>query len=710
MESLNTEHFDGLNARQREAVTHKDGPLLVVAGAGTGKTRVITHRIAHLIAQGVPGKNILAVTFTNKAAAEMRERAMKLLENHKSQSSKLNQTPNPQDPNWTLSFGAWSLPWIGTFHGLGVHILRESGRAVGVTKWFAILDRDESKSIVRRCLKETGYDPKQFEPGGILGAISRAKGDMITREDYRSAEGRSFYGEVVSLVWEKYERELNKNGLLDFDDLLVKTVELLRNYENVRKRYQSQWQYIHVDEYQDTNKVQYEMLRLLASEHMNVCCVGDHDQLIYGWRGASIKNIMGFEEDFPGATVVLLEENYRSTSNILETANRIIAKNENRKEKNLFTSAGAGEKIVIHEAFDPQDEAHFVTQKIARLTKVKPLVPKGLTFGRPEEVAVLYRANFQSRILEEAFLTAGLPYTVMGTRFFERMEVRDILAYVKAALNKGDKASFERAAGAPRRGIGDKSLEDYFATNIANEKIANFINLLNDFEAKLMTLPLQDALKYIVRVSGYEDWLKKLHPSNKFGAGDEGLERMENIQELINLSSKYKNLGQDEALEKFLTDAGLASDQDTLLHEKENKKGVRLSTVHAAKGLEFEHVFIVGLEQDLFPHKPFDDDGLTGEKAEEERRLFYVALTRAKKRLYLSWSQTRPIYGNTMVQMKSEYFSDLDPELIESSSEVGLAPRGRTLRGPEGPTSESKSSFLPDVDDLEPKYDPPDWV
>src|SRR3989344_4735872 len=392
----NARHFEELNAKQREAVEHRDGPLLVVAGAGTGKTRVITHRIAHLIANGVVANQILAVTFTNKAASEMRERVTALL----------CTKGSPSVPE--------GLPFVGTFHSLGVHILRESGRAVGVERWFAIFDRDDSKSLVRKCLKEQGYDPKQFEPGGILSAISRAKGNLTSREQFVTESADSFYADIVARVWREYEKELQKQGALDFDDLLVKTVELLREHEVVRKRYQSQWRYLHVDEYQDTNKAQYEMIKLLAGDPpsdvgKNVCVVGDHDQIIYAWRGASIENIMGFEKDFPGAKVVILEENYRSTSNILDAANSIIAKNENRKDKNLFTSIGPGEKISIYEAFDPSDEAHFVTHTISKLTRVAP-----------EQIAVLYRANFQSRALEEAFLEAGVPYTVLGTRFFER--------------------------------------------------------------------------------------------------------------------------------------------------------------------------------------------------------------------------------------------------------------------------------------------------
>ncbi len=638
-----------LNPKQQEAVEHKDGPLLVVAGAGTGKTRVITHRITHLIENGVRPSQILAVTFTNKAAAEMRERVTKL-------------SPGP------------ALPFVGTFHSLGVHILRESGTAIGVSRWFVIYDRDDSVALIRKCLKQEGFDPKQFAPAGVLSSISKAKGSLLGLEDFGKGSG-SFYTDTVARVWRKYDEELVKQKALDFDDLLVKTVELLRTQEPVLKRYRSQWKYIHVDEFQDTNLVQYEMIRLLVGEPPeggNICVVGDHDQTIYTWRGATIENIVGFEEDFPNAKIVILEENYRSTGNILEAANNVIRKNDNRKDKKLFTSAGTGEEIVLYEAFDPGDEARFVTETVSKL--------KGVA---PEEIAVLYRANFQSRALEEAFLNAGLPYTVLGTRFFERAEVRDILAYVKAALNPSDQASFSRSAATPRRGIGDKTLQEHFGSGETSEKVKTFLLLLSDIREQLLTLPLPQALQSVVTKSGYDEMLKKAEES----------ERLENIQELVNLSSKYKGLPNEEALEKFLTDAGLASDQDALLHEDQKKKGVRLMTVHAAKGLEFEHVFIVGLEQDLFPHRPMDDDW-SRDKQEEERRLFYVALTRAKKRLYLSHAQFRSVYGEQRVTSPSEFLSDIPNELIEARSNPEFAERWSSA-GKKG------GGYLPDIIELE---------
>ena len=668
-----------LNLKQREAVEHVDGPLLVVAGAGTGKTRVITHRIAHLIKHGVNPNQILAVTFTNKAASEMRERVGKLLGTEE-------RPPVYREPTSVRG----TLPFVGTFHSLGVHILRESGLAVGVSRWFVIYDRADSLSLIRKCLKEEGFDPKQFAPAGVLSTISKAKSNLIDISNFGS-ESSGFYADTVTRVWRKYEGELAKQKALDFDDLLVKTVKLLRNHPQVLKRYQSQWKYLHVDEFQDTNLVQYEMVKLLVGEPPeggNLCVVGDHDQTIYTWRGATIKNIVGFEEDFPNAKVVILEENYRSTGNILEAANSVIAKNDNRKEKNLFTNAGRGEEILLYEAFDTGDEASFVTRTAANVVAKYRGEPSGeKRVVKYEDIAVLYRANFQSRVLEESFLNAGIPYTVLGTRFFERAEVQDILAYVKAALNPSDRVSVGRAVASPRRGIGDKTLEQYFVGGEAPEKLKMFFLLLNDFGSKLGSMPLPETLRYIARNSGYEEMLKK---------ADEQ-ERLENIQELINLASKYKGLPNEEALEKFLTDAGLASDQDALLMEKDKKRGVRLMTVHAAKGLEFEHVFIVGLEQDLFPHRPMDDDW-SENKQEEERRLFYVALTRAKKRLYLSHAQFRSVYGEQRVTSPSEFLNDIPNELIvshEPNPNLGAKLPSNRKSGGRG-----FGGYLPDTEDI----------
>ena len=653
---------DNLNSKQLEAVEHRDGALLVVAGAGTGKTRVIAHRIANLIKQAVNPNQILALTFTNKAASEMRERVDKLI-----------PKGNPS--------GSQGLPFVGTFHSLGVHILRECGVAIGISRWFAIYDKDDSVALIRKCLKSEGFDPKQFAPAGILASISKAKGSLISLADFGKGGG-SFYTDTVARVWRKYEEELIRQKALDFDDLLIKTVLLLRKHEQVLKRYQSQWKYIHVDEFQDTNLAQYEMIRLLVGEPSaggNICVVGDHDQTIYTWRGAMVENIMSFEEDFPNAKVIILEENYRSTSNILDAANSVIKKNNNRKNKNLFTSAGIGEEIVLYKAFDPSDEARFVVETIAKLFRGEPSVDRvGLKY---EDVAILYRANFQSRALEEAFLDAGIPYTVLGTRFFERAEVRDILAYVKVAMNPDDQTSFARAVATPRRGVGDKTLQEYFGNKEASEKIKSFLLLLSEIREKLLSLPLPQALQYITQKSGYEEMLKKT----------EEMERLENIAELVNLSSKYRGLPGKEALEKFLTDAGLASDQDALLlEEKSKKRGVRLMTAHAAKGLEFEHVFIVGLEQDLFPHRPMDDDW-SSDKQEEERRLFYVALTRAKKRLYLSHAQFRNVYGEQRITTPSEFLSDIPSELIAQSEIKAIK---------ESEIHNRRIGYLPDIEDI----------
>ena len=668
-----------LNNAQKEAVDHLEGPLLVVAGAGAGKTRVITHRIANLIDNGVKPGQILAVTFTNKAAGEMRERVLSLI----NKSSTLNPDPLQK-----------ATPFVSTFHSLGVYILRASGRAMGISRWFAIYDRSDSIAAIKRVMKAKSYDPKQFEPKGILGMISREKGNFVARGEFEVEAEGNYYREIVADVWEGYEKELQEQRALDFDDLLVKTVELLQNFPEVLNRYQSMWRYIHVDEYQDTNRVQYELVKLLAGENKNICVVGDEDQMIYGWRGASIRNILDFESDFNGAHTVFLEENYRSTPTILEAANSVIKKNEERKEKTLFTNNSDGEKILVYEAFDGADEAGFIVGKCQKI------IDAGT---RPEEIALLYRANFQSRVLEEAFLAAGVPYTLLGTRFFERKEVRDILAYASAALNPEDRAAISRVINTPRRGIGDKTIAKIFAgqkndlPKKTQEKIHNFFETLKHFRELLLSKKPADSLRTIVKESGYEKMLQ--------AGGEEEQERLENIRELVSLARKYDELTPEEGIEKLLTDASLSDDQDVLAREALRsgsghgaaKKGVRLMTVHAAKGLEFDHVFVVGLEQDLFPHTKMGE-GMTPERLEEERRLFYVALTRARKQLYLSHASLRFIYGAQVVNVPSEFLMDIPGDLLES---VEQKPRANKFKGSDENWDDNAGGYLGNIIEIE---------
>jgi DNA helicase II / ATP-dependent DNA helicase PcrA len=632
------ENFEKLNEQQKEAVLHKEGPLLVLAGAGAGKTKVITLRIYELIKTGVSPKEILAITFTNKAAKEMRERVFSLLYSNKSSGYQGYYDEKP---------------YVGTFHSLGVQILRENHTILGLPKHFSIYDKNDSISTIKEVLKELGFDPKEFSPVKILGIISKMKGDFIDREEYSSSFDNSFMGRTVSLVWEKYERALKKEGGLDFGDLLLETAKLLSNNEEIRKNYQRRWKYLHIDEYQDTNKVQYVIVSLLASGHKNIFVVGDVDQNIYSWRGANIRNILNFEKDFEKPKIIMLEQNYRSTKNIIEASNKIIEKNKNRYDKKLFTTASRGEKIGAFTAYDEKEEAFFVANKSEQLIR------QGID---PNEIAVLYRANFQSRNLEEAFLSKNIPYQVLGVRFFERKEVKDVLSFIKAALNPESLSDVKRIINVPPRGIGKVTLLKMFSgkeselTPTIRRKVDDFKSLLKKIREEIKNKKPKEVIKFIINVTGLEEKLKT-------GTEDD-LERLENIKELVSLGEKYNELESEDGILKLLEEAALASEQDSLEERsKKNKNGVKLMTIHASKGLEFEYVFITGLEDGLFPHnKDFDDEN---KDEEEERRLFYVALTRAKKKVCLTYAGERTIFGGRQINLPSEFLTELDGELLE---------------------------------------------
>lgn len=634
-----SEHLKHLNDMQREAALHKDGPLLIIAGAGTGKTSTLTHRILHLIKEGVEPSEILAITFTNKAAKEMQERVNALLEKHGFSSG--------------LRFGD-SRPFIGTFHSLGVYILRAHAEVFGLTKHFTIVDKSSASSLIKEAVKEQGIDPKQFSPDRIANVISRQKGNLVTMEMYRREVGNAYFPMIVAKVWERYEALLKREKALDFDDLLLKTVLLLKNHPDVLAEYQKRWKYIHIDEYQDTNGVQYELARLLAGGTKNICAVGDGDQNIYSWRGANVQNILNFEKDYEGAQTILLEENYRSTQTILSAANDIIKKNTIRKEKNLYTKNDEGEKIGLIESYDEGGEARAVGRTI------KDLIEQGIN---PEQIAVLYRANFQSRAIEEAFLLLEVPYQVLGVRFFERKEVKDILSFIRAGLNPDSLSDIKRIIDCPPRGIGKTTLVKMFAKDeaslppAAQKRVQDFWKLLADIKDAALTKKTSDLIKFVSEKTGIENSLKT--------GTDEDLERLENIHELVTLATKYDFLPPDEAVEKLLGDAALASDQDSLM---KSEHAVKLMTVHAAKGLEFEYVFVTGLEQDLFPHKRMGSGTVSKEDEEEERRLFYVAVTRAKKKLYLSYASVRMIFGQRQVNVPSEFLSDIDDTYTERVS------------------------------------------
>ena len=634
------EHLKHLNAKQKEAAMHKTGPILIIAGAGTGKTSTLTHRILNLVKEGVPPSEILAITFTNKAAKEMQERVNELLAKHGFDAG--------------LRYGD-ARPFIGTFHSLGVHILRAHAQVFGLNKHFTIVDKNSASSLIKEAVKEQGIDSKQFSPDRIAGVISRQKGALVTLAQYKSDVGNAYFPMIVSAVWERYERLLARESALDFDDLILKTVILLRDHPEVRREYQNRWKYIHIDEYQDTNAVQYEMARLLAGETMNICAVGDGDQNIYSWRGANLQNILNFENDYKGAQTILLEENYRSTQTILAVANDIIKKNTVRKEKNLFTRNILGDKISLIESYDEGGEARAVGEKI------KHLIDSGTD---PEDIAVLYRANFQSRALEEAFLTMEIPYQVLGIRFFERKEVKDILSYIRAGLNPESLSDIKRIIDSPPRGIGKATLMKMFAKDeeslppAGKKRVADFWALLESIREYALVEKTSKLIKFVSEKSGLESSLKT--------GSDEDNDRLENIHELVTLATKYDILPPEEAVEKLLGDAALASDQDSMM---KSSRAVKLMTVHASKGLEFPYVFVTGLEQDLFPHKRMGAGPQSKEDSEEERRLFYVAITRAKKKLYLSYASVRTIFGQRQVNAPSEFLSDIDDTYTER--EVG---------------------------------------
>lgn len=624
-------YLEHLNEKQREAVLHTEGPLLILAGAGAGKTKTLTHRIAHLVEQGVPGKEILAVTFTNKAAKEMRDRVSSLLEHHK-----------------LIGMGT---PFISTFHSLGVSIIKDNPSFFNTTKNFSILDSKDSQRMIKESLLEHGLDPKEFEPKKAVGIISRQKNQGVTPEEAKNL-AQSHIEQVIADVWMTYEKKKRKEGAFDFDDLLVLPMKALEENKELRTFYQEKWKYVHIDEYQDTNEVQYRIVLALTGAAKNICVVGDGDQNIYSWRGANLKNILNFEHDFSGAHTVLLEQNYRSTKHILSAANSIIEKNTKRKKKNLFTENDDGELLHYYTARNEWDEARFVGETITML------LSKG---AKPSDVAVLYRANFQSRVLEESMLSLGLPYTVLGTKFFDRKEVKDVLSYLRAARNPKSLSDIGRIINFPKRGIGKVTLVKLFADDTASlplstqKKIASFYDVLKNIEKAIQDKEPSEAILYAINISGIEKEYKD-------SGTEDDIERFENIKELITFAKKYDGL--EDGMSLLLEDAALASDQDTLtVEEKQAKNAVKLMTVHASKGLEFPHVFIVGLEQDLFPHQRESSQSV--EEKEEERRLFYVAITRGEKRIYLSRAIMRTIFGETKLQRPSEFIADIPEELLE---------------------------------------------
>lgn len=621
-------YLDSLNEQQKQAVLHTEGPLLVVAGAGTGKTKTLTHRILHLVHKGVEPWNILAITFTNKAALEMRERVTEMLgsDDH--------------------------IPTMSTFHSLGVRILRQWHQKIGINKYFNILDTQDKTSLIKQAMKYHDIDPKQYEPRKISSAISRAKADEKTVQTYET--NKNPLTTIVAMVWPKYEELKKAEGSLDFDDLLSETYFLLRDDTEVREFYQSRWKYIHVDEYQDTNTIQYKIVKTLAKEHNNLCAVGDGDQNIYSWRGADMKNILNFEKDFPGAKVILLETNYRSTQNILQAAHDIISKNKERIDKKLITENAQGEKIIMYEGFSGNQEATWVANQTQHYIR---------NGTEPKDIAVLFRTNFQSRILEEAFLSRMIPYQVVGVKFFARKEIKDVMSYLKAAFNRESLSDIKRVINEPKRGLGKVAIAHIFAGTPENLSAKagisyqGFVKILDDIYEYAQLHEPSETIKYIIKHSGLE---------KKLGEGtDDDRERLENMKELVTYANKYDEL--DTAYDLFFEEVALLSDQDTLGSNAKDSNTVKLMTIHSSKGLEFKYVFVVGLEQGLFPSQR--DDVKNKHEEEEERRLCYVAFTRAKEQLHVSYAKLRTIYGQQRINEPSEFMKDISDSLIEYAEE-----------------------------------------
>ena len=634
------QYLADLNPAQREAVLATEGPVLVVAGAGSGKTRVLTYRIAHLVAAvGVKPQEILAITFTNKAAGEMRER----LE--------------------TVVGGIARTMWVMTFHAACGRILRREAPRLGYRSNFTIYDQADQVRLVKQCLEELDRDPKRFVPRGIHAQISNAKNQLVSPEEYKNRVA-SFYDQTVADVYELYQRRLLNSNAADFDDLLMLTVEVLDRFPEARKKWQKAFRYVLVDEYQDTNHAQYRLLQLLAGEHKNVFAVGDPDQSIYAFRGADIRNIMEFERDFGGAKQIALEQNYRSTNAILRAANAVISENRERKPKNLWSEMGEGDPVRVVEVEDEHAEARFVAAEIAGLVE-------GDFSG--SEIAIFYRTNAQSRVLEDVLVRQDIPYQVIGgPKFYERAEIKDAIAYLQVIDNPSDAISLIRIANRPRRGIGDASLarlqtyadahglslwealehpEEAGCGGAPLKAIDKFRTFMQSSMAGALELPVPELLERVLEQSGYLEALEAERTIEAQG-------RTENLQELVGVTREYQENAESPTLSEFLQQISLFSDQDAI---EEERSLVTLMTLHNAKGLEFRAVFLIGMEEGVFPHsRSIEEQGL-----EEERRLCYVGLTRAQERLVLTHAAARSLWGSRGYNMPSRFLDELPQEEIE---------------------------------------------
>ncbi len=639
----------GMNDQQAEAVQTTEGPLLIMAGAGSGKTRVLTHRIAYLIDEKMINPwNILAITFTNKAAREMRERAVAL---------------NP----------ATSETLIATFHSMCVRILRREADHIGYNRNFTIVDPGEQRTLMKRILKNLNLDPKKWNERAILGTISNAKNDLLDEIAYEHQAG-DMYTQIVAKCYKAYQEELRRSEAMDFDDLIMMTLRLFDKNPDVLAYYQQRYQYIHVDEYQDTNHAQYQLVKLLASRFKNICVVGDADQSIYGWRGADMQNILDFEKDYPEAKVVLLEENYRSTKKILQAANEVIKNNRNRRPKKLWTQNDEGEQIVYYRANDERDEAVFVASTIDNIVREK--------VKNFKDFAVLYRTNAQSRTIEEALLKSNIPYTMVGgTKFYSRKEIRDVISYLNLIANTSDNISFERVVNEPKRGVGPGTLEKlrnfayeqnmsllYASANImlspikgkAAQGVYDFANMILNLRDQLDGLSITDTVEAILDKSGYLDALSMQQTL-------ESQSRIENIEEFMSVTKNFDETNTDgtedetgiDRLGRFLNDLALIADTDD--GEVEAAE-VTLMTLHAAKGLEFPVVFLIGMEEGVFPLSRASEEP---DELEEERRLAYVGITRAEEILFLTNANTRTLFGKTSYNRPSRFLREISDDLLQ---------------------------------------------
>ncbi|OZB93299.1 DNA helicase PcrA [Paenibacillus sp. XY044] len=646
-----------LNPQQRQAVEATDGPLLIMAGAGSGKTRVLTHRIAYLIAtRKAPPWGILAITFTNKAAREMQDRVAKLVGNEGRDI------------------------WVSTFHSMCVRILRRDIERIGFTSNFSILDSTDQLSVIRNCMKDLNLDTKKFEPKAIQSVISTAKNELVTPAQYEQKAGDYFEG-LVAKVYTMYQKRLKANNSLDFDDLIMATIQLFKEVPEVLDFYQKKFQYIHVDEYQDTNRAQYMLCRMLADSHHRICVVGDSDQSIYRWRGADISNILNFEEDYPEARTILLEQNYRSTSTILNAANEVIGQNTGRKPKKLWTDKGEGAKIKVYRADSEHDEGYFVTSEISKN------VNQGKSY---QDHAILYRTNAQSRVIEEILIKSDIPYQIVGgIKFYDRKEIKDMLAYLRMLSNPDDDISLTRIINVPKRSIGDTTVaklaaaatergvsifrvlefvDDLGFAGRTRNALVEFYDMISALYQMVEFLSVTELTEKMLEMSQYRIDLQRENTI-------ESRSRLENIDEFLSVTMEFEKNNEDKSLVAFLTDLALIADIDSMNDSEEDRAdAVVLMTMHSAKGLEFPVVFIIGMEEGVFPHsRAFQDN----EELEEERRLAYVGITRAEQQLFLSCAQMRTLFGRTTANPPSRFLDEIPEELKEDT----VVARDRYRRG-----------------------------